>query len=113
MSHPSRDRLQRVARAMDAQGIDVLVLTPGASMFYLSGFEHGHAAERLLALVLKRDGSASWIVPAMNVRRSATTHCPTNRSARGPTERDTSPRCVRRSAARTPSPSTTRPAPRS
>lgn len=36
-------------------------------MFYLSGFEHGHAAERLLALIVKRDGSSSWIVPAMNV----------------------------------------------
>src|SRR4051794_11328012 len=71
MSHPSRDRLQRVARAMDAQGIDVLVLTPGASMFYLSGFEHGHAAERLLALIIRRDGTTSWIVPAMNVPQVA------------------------------------------
>ena len=34
--------------------MDALVLTPGASMFYLSGFEHGHAAERLLALIVRR-----------------------------------------------------------
>ena len=60
-------RLQRVARALTEAGIDALLLTPGASMFYLSGFEHGHAAERLLAMVVKRDGSSSWIVPTMNV----------------------------------------------
>ena len=52
---------------MRDSGLDALLLTPGASMFYLSGFEHGHAAERLLALVVRRDGSSSWIVPAMNV----------------------------------------------
>lgn len=63
----SSDRLQRVARAMDEHDLDVLLLTPGASMFYLSGFDHGHAAERLLALVVRRDGSASWIAPVMNV----------------------------------------------
>src|SRR5215212_9691059 len=47
--------------------LDVLVLCPGADQFYLSGFEHGHAGERLLALVVKRDGSSHWIAPAMNV----------------------------------------------
>ena len=52
---------------MKAQGVDALVLTPGADLFYLTGFEHGHAYERLLALVLKQDQSAQWIVPAMNV----------------------------------------------
>jgi Xaa-Pro aminopeptidase len=60
------DRLARVAQALGANNIDALLLTPGASMQYLSGFEHGHAAERLLAMVVKRDGSASWIVPVMN-----------------------------------------------
>ncbi len=60
------DRLFRVARALAANNVDALLLTPGASMHYLSGFEHGHAAERLLAMVVKRDGSASWIVPVMN-----------------------------------------------
>src|SRR3954471_2250233 len=67
MKSPYAHRLQRVARAMDQRDVDALVLTPGASMFYLSGFEHGHAAERLLALVVRRDGTSSWIVPAMNV----------------------------------------------
>lgn len=64
---PHRERLQRATRALKQQDLDALLMTPGASMSYLTGFEHGHAAERLLALVLKRDGSADWIVPEMNV----------------------------------------------
>src|SRR2546421_6279258 len=71
MQELSKLRLDRVARAMQEKQLDALVLTPGASMFYLSGFEHGHAAERLLALVVRRDGSSSWIVPAMNVPQVA------------------------------------------
>src|SRR2546423_14634833 len=71
MQELSRTRLDRVAHAMQENQLDALVLTPGASMFYLSGFEHGHAAERLLALIVRRDGSSSWIVPAMNVPQVA------------------------------------------
>jgi Xaa-Pro aminopeptidase len=67
MSQRFPDRLVRVTSALRDAGVDVLLLTPGASMFYLSGFEHGHAAERLLALVIRADGASSWIVPAMNV----------------------------------------------
>jgi D-alanyl-D-alanine dipeptidase len=62
-----RERIQRAIAQMKAQQIDALLLTPGADLFYLTGFEHGHAGERLLALVLKQDGSAQWIAPAMNV----------------------------------------------
>jgi D-alanyl-D-alanine dipeptidase len=62
-----REKFQQVAGAMKTHGVDALVLTPGADLFYLTGFEHGHAGERLLALVLKQDGSAQWIAPAMNV----------------------------------------------
>jgi Xaa-Pro aminopeptidase len=60
-------RLERAVAAMAAADVDALLLTPGADMRYLSGFEHGHAQERLLALVLRRDGSLTWISPAMNV----------------------------------------------
>src|SRR5687767_12012926 len=52
---------------MKAAGVDALVLCPGADLLYFTGFEHGHAGERLLALVLRADGSSRWIVPAMNV----------------------------------------------
>src|SRR5258706_11591291 len=71
MPNTFSDRLSRVRRALGSCDIDALVLTPGASMFYLSGFEHGHAAERLLALIVRRDGSSSRIVPAMNVPQVA------------------------------------------
>src|SRR5437868_476627 len=63
----SEPRRGRAAAAMAAAGADALLLTPGADLFYLTGFEHAHAAERLLALVLRRDGKSQWIVPAMNV----------------------------------------------
>jgi D-alanyl-D-alanine dipeptidase len=62
-----RERIQRAIAQMKSHGVDVLVLTPGADLFYLTGFEHGHAGERLLALVLQQDGSVQWIAPAMNV----------------------------------------------
>ena len=67
MPHRFPDRLSRVAKELRDAHVDVLLLTPGASMFYLSGFEHGHAAERLLALVIRADGASAWIAPAMNV----------------------------------------------
>ena len=62
-----KERMNRAVAAMRAKGVDALVLTPGADLFYLTGFEHSHAGERLLALVLRQDGSAQWIAPAMNV----------------------------------------------
>src|SRR4051812_26636221 len=61
------DRLRRAASAMQTAGVDALVLCPGADLLYFTGFEHGHAGERLLALVLRADGSSRWVVPAMNV----------------------------------------------
>ncbi len=60
-------RQNRAATVMREAGVDVLLLCPGADLLYFTGFEHGHAGERLLALVLRRDGSSHWIVPAMNV----------------------------------------------
>jgi Xaa-Pro aminopeptidase len=62
-----RERFQRAISAMKSAEVDLLLLTPGADLFYLSGFEHGHAAERLLALALHPDGAATWIAPVMNV----------------------------------------------
>jgi Xaa-Pro aminopeptidase len=54
------------AEALRRAGVDALLLTPGADLFYLTGFEHTHAGERLLALFLRSDGSFTWIAPAMN-----------------------------------------------
>ena len=60
-------RLARCAGVLRDQGVDLLLLTPGADMLYLTGFDHGHAYERLLAFALRADGAASWVCPAMNV----------------------------------------------
>jgi D-alanyl-D-alanine dipeptidase len=59
-------RLERARAALRREGLDALLLTPGADMLYLTGFEHTHAGERLLAFILRHDGVAQWIVPAMN-----------------------------------------------
>src|SRR3954466_13794019 len=47
---PMRTRFEQATAVMKSTGVDALVLTPGADLFYLTGFEHGHAGERLLAL---------------------------------------------------------------
>jgi Xaa-Pro aminopeptidase len=59
-------QLPRAAAALRAADLDALLLTPGADMLYLTGFEHSHASERLLAFVLHADGRAAWIAPVMN-----------------------------------------------
>jgi Xaa-Pro aminopeptidase len=69
MTTPFSQRLARARAALERQRVDALVLTPGANLFYLTGFEHGHAYERLLALVLRADGSARWVIPTMNVEQ--------------------------------------------
>lgn len=61
-----RRRRERAAAALQRTGVDALLLTPGADLTYLTGFEHSHAGERLLALVLRADGASSWIAPRMN-----------------------------------------------
>src|SRR2546421_3633739 len=61
------DRRRRAAKALGRAGVDALLLTPGPDLYYLTGLQHGHAGERLLAVVLRADGSSQWIVPAMNV----------------------------------------------
>lgn len=62
-----QSRLRRAADALNRADLDAMLLCPGADLFYLSGFAHTHGYERLLALVLRRDGSSRWIAPAMNL----------------------------------------------
>jgi Xaa-Pro aminopeptidase len=49
--------------AADA-GVDLLVLTPGSDLRYLSGY-NAHAMERLTALVVPREGEAFLVVPRL------------------------------------------------
>lgn len=67
MSNLYANRIERAVGVMEQRGVDALLVGPGADMFYFTGFDHSHAGERLLAFVLRRDGSSSWISPAMNV----------------------------------------------
>jgi Xaa-Pro aminopeptidase len=53
------------AREIAAEaGIDLLVLTPGSDLRYLSGY-HAHAMERLTALVVPRSGEPFLVVPRL------------------------------------------------
>lgn len=67
MSNLYANRIERAVAVMEQRGVDALLVGPGADMFYFTGFDHSHAGERLLAFVLRRDGSSSWISPTMNV----------------------------------------------
>jgi Xaa-Pro aminopeptidase len=61
-----QQRLIRLKETMAARNIDALILTPGASMRYLTGFsEDGY--ERLLALLVTASGTAPiFITPTLN-----------------------------------------------
>ena len=81
-------RLYRAAESLRGTGVDALVLTPGADLFYLTGFTHGHAGERLLALVVRADESASWVAPRMNVEQ-VRAHAPADQPIRAWTDAET------------------------
>lgn len=58
---------ERIAAAREAAvtlGIDALVITPGAELRYLTGYD-AHASERLTALVVPIAGPATLIVPRL------------------------------------------------
>ncbi|MBM7804285.1 Xaa-Pro aminopeptidase [Geodermatophilus bullaregiensis] len=53
------------ARAVAAErGVDVVVLTPGSDLRYLTGYD-AHAMERLTALVVPRSGDPLLVVPRL------------------------------------------------
>src|SRR5436309_2048692 len=51
------NRLERAREAMAGAGVDALVLTPGPDLKYLTALGDVHAGERLVALVLPREGA--------------------------------------------------------
>ncbi|MDX1534974.1 MAG: aminopeptidase P family N-terminal domain-containing protein, partial [Thermoplasmata archaeon] len=59
-----RKRWARCRAVMEAQGVDLLVLTPGPNMTYMTGFLET-PGERLLAALLPRDGEPRMVVPAL------------------------------------------------
>jgi Xaa-Pro aminopeptidase len=62
------DRVARARRAMDAAGIDVLLLSVGDDLPYLTGYE-AMPLERLTMLVLPADGDATLVVPRLEAPR--------------------------------------------
>jgi Xaa-Pro aminopeptidase len=58
------DRVHAAREIAAETGIDLLVLTPGSDLRYLSGY-HAHAMERLTALVVPREGEPFLVVPRL------------------------------------------------
>ncbi|WP_421119145.1 M24 family metallopeptidase [Aquihabitans daechungensis] len=66
----SADRFARVRAAMAEQGTDVLLLSVGADLPWLTGYE-AMPLERLTMLVLPVDGDATMVVPRLEAPRVA------------------------------------------
>jgi Xaa-Pro aminopeptidase len=64
------DRLARVRSAMEADGVDVLLLSVGPDLPYLTGYE-AMPLERLTMLVVPRDRDATLVVPRLEAPRVA------------------------------------------
>jgi Xaa-Pro aminopeptidase len=60
----SVDRVHAARAVADELGIDVLVVTPGSDLRYLTGY-HAHAMERLTALAVPRRGEPVLVVPRL------------------------------------------------
>lgn len=63
-----RERQLRARDAMDAAGVDALLLSVGADLPYLTGYE-AMPLERLTMLVLPREGEAVLVVPELEAPR--------------------------------------------
>lgn len=59
------DRMERTRAGMKAAGITTLILTPGPSMQYLSGFNE-EAHERFLSLIIPIDDPCFFVTPSLN-----------------------------------------------
>jgi len=62
------DRLARARRSMEAESVDVLLVSVGSDLPYLTGYE-AMPLERLTMLVVPRDGEATLVVPRLEAPR--------------------------------------------
>ncbi|MFZ8999372.1 MAG: M24 family metallopeptidase [Ilumatobacteraceae bacterium] len=62
------DRLERVRRSMEEQGVDTLLLSVGHDLPYLTGYL-AMPLERLTMLVVPRDGDATLLIPRLEAPR--------------------------------------------
>jgi Xaa-Pro aminopeptidase len=65
------DRIARARAQMNEQGIDVLLLSLGLDLPYITGY-HAMPLERLTMLVVPRDGEARLVIPRMEAPRVTT-----------------------------------------
>ncbi len=63
-----QQRLDRVRAAMTEQGVDVLLVSVGHDLPYLTGYE-AMPLERLTMLVVPRDGDATMVIPRLEAPR--------------------------------------------
>lgn len=70
MGFDHADRIRRLQEVMGEQGVDVAVLSVGADLPYLIGYE-AMASERLTALVVPTTGHPALFVPQLEVPRVA------------------------------------------
>jgi Xaa-Pro aminopeptidase len=62
------DRVARARATMASEGVDVLLLSVGSDLPYLSGYQ-AMPLERLTMLVVPRDGEATLVVPRLEAPR--------------------------------------------
>jgi Xaa-Pro aminopeptidase len=63
-----RERLDRARNEMDAHGVDLLLVSVGSDLPYLTGYT-AMPLERLTMLVVPRDGDATLVVPRLEAPR--------------------------------------------
>jgi Xaa-Pro aminopeptidase len=58
------DRSARIQTILEAEGLDYLIVGPGANLLYFAGID-AHISSRLIALVIPKSGRPRMIVPAL------------------------------------------------
>ena len=64
------DRMERARASMARTGVEVLLVSVGSDLPYLTGYE-AMPLERLTMLVLPREGEATLVVPGLEAPRVA------------------------------------------
>jgi Xaa-Pro dipeptidase len=64
-----RGRIRRAQELMAEETLDALVVAPGTSLEYFTGVRWS-GAERLLAMVLTREGEPAWVAPGFETARA-------------------------------------------
>ncbi len=70
MTNLYEKRLSLVRAAMHENGLDTLIITPGAAMRYLTGFSE--PGSRFLALIIPDDKPWLFVIPALNAGQART-----------------------------------------